>query len=285
MDTEIAFKYLLELDKIFEEKKWKEKENYEVVLNSLGSFANNIIENDEEYELILELLRQFQWVSLKDYYEGFTKLLTEFVGELGARNQNIYAFPIIKKKHELKVKSGSFISYLIKSLLPYIPKSEKLRFEDINTFSDLADLRFKKSDIFILVDDFIGSGETLNECINEINQINQNLIENVKILTLAIKKDSLQRLTTKYKVYYNFEILRGITDYNTGENVQNKKEIMKRIEKRIFLGMDEYSLGFQQSESLLALLRTPDNTFPIFWSKYKSRIKLTPPFPRYEKAK
>lgn len=285
MDTEIAFKYLLELDKIFEDKKWKEKKNYEIVFNSLSSFANNIIENDEEYELILELLREFQWISLNEYYEGFTKLLIEFTKDLGVRNQNIYAFPIIKRKHEAKIKSGFFISYLIKSLLPYIPNSENLKFEDINTFDNLNKLKFKKSDVFILVDDFIGSGETLEECINEITKINKNLVENLKILTLAIKKDTLQRVDLKYKIYYNFEILRGITDYNIGENVDNKKEIMKRIENRVFSRIDIYSLGFQQSESLLTLLRTPDNTFPIFWNKYKKRINLKPPFPRYEKAK
>ena len=285
MDTEIAFKYLLELDKIFEEKKWKEKKNYEIVLNSLSSFASNIIENDEEYELILELLREFHWISLNEYYEGFTKLLNDFIAELNVRNQNIYAFPIIKKKHEAKIKSGSFISYLIKSILPYLPNSENLRFEDINTFDNLANLKFKKSDVFILVDDFIGSGETLDECINEINKVNKSLIENVKILTLAIKKDTLERIDAKYKIYYNIEILKGITDYNIDESVNNKKEIMKRIENRIFSSIGNYSLGFKQSESLLTLLRTPDNTFPIFWNKYKKRIKLKPPFPRYEKAK
>lgn len=284
MSSEKSLSYLWELDKIFDEKKWKEKENYNNVFESLASFSDIVFKNDEEYDLFLELLRNFHWVSLNDYYNNCRELLINLLNDLSYRNQNIYVFPIIKKRHQHKVKSGSLISYLLKSLVSTIPNSEKIRFEDINTFEDLAKTRFKKSDTFILVDDFIGSGETLNECIKEINSINQSFIDNLKILTLAIKKETLDKIQKKYKIYYTFEILKGISDFNIGEEIENKKNIMKKIEDRIFFNIKEYSLGFQESESLITLLRTPDNTFPIFWNKYKKNINLTPPFPRYEKA-
>lgn len=59
---------------------------------------------------------------------------------------------------------------------------------------------------------------------------------------------------------------------------------MRNIENRIFSKVGDYSLGFKESESLISLLRTPDNTFPIFWNNYKKNINLRPPFPRsYEK--
>ncbi|MBL1220146.1 hypothetical protein JET18_04810 [Chryseobacterium sp. L7] len=284
MDSEDAATYLLELDKIFEQKNWKQKENYVDVFNSLSKFSEKIIEDKSEYLLILELLREFHWISLNDYYNKCRALLINLISDLNHRNTNIYAFPIIKDKHQFKVKSGSFVSYLMKSLLETIPNGEKFKFEDINNFIDLKNLRFKKSDVFILVDDFIGSGETLHACIKEVNSINTLLVENLRILTIAIRKDTLDRINKKYKVYYNFNILKGITDYNVGEDIENKKQIMRKIENRIFLKFEQYSLGFQESESLITLLRTPDNTFPIFWNKYKKNIDTNPPFPRYEKA-
>lgn len=284
MNSEDSTAYLLGLDEIFELKGWKQKENYVDVFNSLSRFSEQIIEQKEEYLLILELLREFHWISLNDYYNKCRKLLISLISDLSYRNKNIYAFPIIKEKHQFKVKSGSFISYLMKSLLETIPNGEKFKFEDINNFQDLKKLRFKKSDVFILVDDFIGSGETLNECIKKITSINTIFIENLRILTIAIRKDTFEIFNKKHKIYYTFNLLKGISDYNVGEDVENKKKIMKKIENRIFFGIDQYSLGFQESESLITLLRTPDNTFPIFWSKYKKKIDLTPPFPRYEKT-
>lgn len=286
MTNKNSIKYIIELDKIFEQKNWKQKDNYEQVFETLSNFGNIIFEKDDEFTLILELLERFHWISLNDYYNNCRKLLISIVEDLNHHNQNIYAFPIIKKKHEGKVKSGTFISYLIKSLLPTIPNSEKIKFEDFNFFTDIEKLRLKKSDIFLLVDDFIGSGETLEECINEINSINSKIIENTRILTIAIRKDTLDRISKKYNIYYNLEVLKGISDYNTGLVIENKKKIMQDLENRIFsrLSIKDYSLGYQQSESLISLLRTPDNTFPIFWSKYKKNIKLIPPFPRYEKT-
>ena len=60
---------------------------------------------------------------------------------------------------------------------------------------------------------------------------------------------------------------------------------MKQIENRIFnpTWISKYSLGYDQQECLINLLRCPDNTFPIFWGKYKKTVlnHVKPPFPRH----
>ncbi|AMA48756.1 phosphoribosyltransferase [Flavobacterium covae] len=276
--------YLIELDKIFEEKKWKEKENYEKVLEALSNFSNIIFEKDEEYDLFLELLREFHWISLNDYYNSCKKLLTEIINDLDSSNQNIYIFPIITKNQNSKIKSGYLVAYLIKSLIASIEIIHTYKFEDVNNFVDIGKIKFKKNDVLLLVDDFIGSGETLEECIQDVKKANKNIGDKFKILTIAIKKDTYIRLSKKYNIYKKLEILKGISDYNTGDDINEKKLIMRNIENRIFSSIDDYSLGFKESESLITLLRTPDNTFPIFWNNYKKAINLKPPFPRsYEK--
>ncbi|NHQ72818.1 phosphoribosyltransferase, partial [Elizabethkingia miricola] len=148
------------------------KENYTYVLEALSSFSDIIFENDEEYDLFLELLQRFHWISLNDYYNSCRHLLIDLLRELNTNIQNIYLFPIIEKVQQSKVKSGNFIAYLIKSLIPSIPNNEKYKFEDINNFADISKIRFKKSDVLLLVDDFIGSGETLEKCIKDIRDAN-----------------------------------------------------------------------------------------------------------------
>ncbi|POR16918.1 hypothetical protein BWK58_15185, partial [Flavobacterium columnare] len=193
-------------------------------------------------------------------------------------------FPIITKNQNSKVKSGYLIAYLIKSLISSIDNTHNFNFEDLNNFVDIRNIKFKKNDLLLLVDDFIGTGETLENCIQDIKSTNKNIGDKFKILTIAIKKDTYLRLSKKYNIYKNLEILKGISDYNIGNDINKKKLIMKNIENRIFSSIIDYSLGFKESESLITLLRAPDNTFPIFWKNYKKTINLKPPFPRnYEK--
>lgn len=210
--------------------------------------------------------------------------MTNFINDLGPRIFHIYTFPIIKERHELNVKSGTFITYLIKAILPTIPKAKNITFEDINDYNTLKNKKFKKTDTLLLVDDFIGTGETFKECEKIINQIDKNIFNIVSIFTIAIKKTSLDFIKKKYNVYYSLEILQGITDYYIPSEVEAKKETMRNIEKKLYLRLNDYSLGYKESECLLSLLRTPDNTFPLFWKEYKKKIKITPPFPRNEKT-
>lgn len=276
--------YLLELHQIFENKGWNSKENYEMVFNSLSSLSDYVTDDKEEYSLILELLNRFHWISLNDYFNECRKLLIEIINDLEPRMFNIYTFPIIKKRHQFNVKSGSFVTYLIKAILPTIPEAKNLTFEDVNNYDSLSKMKFTKSDVVLLVDDFIGSGETFNECVKTINQIDKKIFERAAIFTIAIRKESLDFIKKNYKIYYALEILKGITDYNKPSDVENKKDVMRQIESKLYIGLKDYSLGYKESECLISLLRTPDNTFPIFWKTYKKRIKINPPFPRYEKA-
>lgn len=277
--------YLHKLGQIFEEKKWNEKEDYEKVFNSFLNLHNIILKEKDEFELFFELLKNFQWISLCEYYGLCKKVLTELLESLSLRKgipHKLYIFPIIKERHHKNTKSGHVITYIIKSIIPRI--NSKITIEDINNFCDLENLSLKKES-FILVDDFIGSGETLENCLSKIKSINKDLHDNSYILTLAITKHSLDKFKN-YNIFYDIEVLKGITDFYTGNTLNQKKTLMQDIEQRAFntTWLKEYSFGHNQQECLINLLRCPDNTFPIFWGTYKKSILETvkPPFPRYE---
>ncbi|MDH2208670.1 phosphoribosyltransferase [Empedobacter sp. GD03644] len=279
-----SLNYLMELDEVFVKNGWKNKDNYESTFNSLAKFQDEILINKDEYDLFIELLKNFNWIDINNYYSIYFKLMRELISNLGIKNKNLFVFPIIKKKHEFNVKSGSFVIYLLKSILDKIDTDNNYKFEDINNYESLRKTKIKPSDVIILVDDFIGSGETFLECIDEIKKVNNSLLGNIKVLTLAVKKDTLDTVLKSYNVYYELEIMKGITDYNSIVNAPIKKDLMRAIEKRIFnIGYNQFSLGFNESESLISLARTPDNTFPIFWRKYKKKININPPFSRNEK--
>lgn len=221
--------YSHKLGLIFEKKKWNEKEDYKEVFNSFFMLHDIILKETEDFELFFELLENFQWISLCEYYGLCKKVLTELIKYLPLRKgitHKLYIFPIIKEKHQKNTKSGHFITYIIKSILPVI--NNNIVIEDINNFTDLEKLSSKKGS-FILVDDFIGSGETLEDCLNKIKSINNNLLDNSYILTLAITKHSLERFKN-YNIFYDIEVPKGITDFYTGDTLNLKKTLMQDIE-------------------------------------------------------
>ena len=56
---------------------------------------------------------------------------------------------------------------------------------------------------------------------------------------------------------------------------------MKKIENKI-PKVSKYRMGYEKSEALISLMRTPNNTFPIFWKGIISKgIEIDAPFQRY----
>lgn len=148
-------------------------------------------------------------------------------------------------------------------------------------YKELKKLELKDGEYLVLVDDFIGSGKTFQKCIEQIETYKIPL-EKVLLISIAIQEDGLKLIENKkIKCYYSHIEKKGITDYYENEDQIEKKESMRIIERKLKF-KPKFSLGFEQSEALLSLIRTPNNTFPVFWHEYFDNQKIRKaPFPRY----
>ena len=79
-----------------------------------------------------------------------------------------------------------------------------------------------------------------------------------------------------------FKDAEKITVPVTGEPVSNWSGEMKKISKLLHVPK-ELSLGYLDSESLVAMNKTPNNTFPVYWHEGKGHSHA--PFPRRENVK
>lgn len=120
----------------------------------------------------------------------------------------------------------------------------------------------------VLVDDFIGTGETALGAIKYIRELFPALTDNSKIsiLSIVVMQQGKQEIEkTGATVYASIIRTRGITDNYTGAALTDAQNKMTAIEQTLKGLKPQYHFGYGQSEALVCMERCPNNTFPIYW--------------------
>lgn len=270
-----------ELYSLFSDKKWNEINQHKTVFRRFCNLVANL--EEKEIEFILELTKRYTWVTPNDYQA----ILIDFLKQLASDYKNIknfYVLPIIRPEDQGKNKSGNVISYYLRAYKPFADECDKMVLKELTTFEEIQEKSFvlKKNEILLLVDDYIGSGETLKACLTEVFKNPNIKKEQVLVLSIMIQKISLEYLMAE-KIGFLYKELthKGISHFYTGKELDEKIKMMTEIEKMI-PGEKGFRFGYEESEALVTMIRTPDNTFPIFWKDHKhGREKFKGPFSRY----
>ncbi len=276
-----AIDAIMTVNKLFKLNKWVEKDKNELVFNGFCNLFTKL--EPDELKLILELIEKYLWISYREYQDNIIQAMEAVSTEEIARFSKIYFFAIINPKDEHKVKSGEHLLYIIKAFKHLMIKYQSIRFEFLTTFAHIQNLNLSPHDRIFLVDDYIGSGETLESCLVELKKNTSITSAVVKILCIAIQEHTeIELVLEGYAVLKSVLVKKGITDYNHQPQIDQKKNLMRGIERNV-LGAKSYSLGYKESEALITMMRTPDNTFPVFWKQYRKDGKfIDAPFARYE---
>lgn len=294
-----------EIKILLEEKEWYTEDFFNLYCKFISGF-----QNDKEINLILKLTRDFLWIKYEDYLKYLKELLNKIYIEENylQKKTTIIIAPLLNflDSDNNKVKSSNFLCYIFKSheiqnLIIFKNKKQKI-LENIYNFnkneilekiysvnSDIygksiysKKLKSLKNDILddrllILVDDFIGSGQTAQEAIDFYCNTCGFKKENIRILAFIIHNEGLNKIIkkgiNKKYIYCIYKIKRSISE---GEYSEEDLKLMEKIEKRLKI-REEEKFGYGKSEALVTLIRTPNNTFPIF---YKKNNSLVPLFPR-----
>lgn len=262
-----AFESLLAL---FYEKGWIELEGVEVKLKRCHHLLS-MFNAPEEQNLILDMLSKFNLVDYKDYYVCFNELLnriqtTESV--LMANIKKIAFVPLLTQNaiNKNEMKSSRFVWYLLRNISFFTNKvleGKRVAFIDIGVASKINSI--KKKDHVFLLDDYIGSGGTAE---GAINYLLENGISADKMSVLAIAAqgngiDTVKKLGVR--IFYLEKVSKAISDTYPDSAKECALELMRTIEDRYGGVNDNFSLGYKHSEALWSLVRTPNNTLPIFY--------------------
>ena len=263
----LKFDNLYSLGKVFQGNGWDIIQDRP---NSRFSKYARLLEHLEvnEQKLILELTKRFKYFDISSYKELLCKALEKIL--MTFTKEKFYVFPAMVRKDAGKIKSATTVYYQFRgdTLGEHVDlKSSKFHcFEDEKDFSQKKTL--KKNEKILIVDDFIGSGETMVEValdiMDQYSFINQ---KDIVFLSLVAHEKGIKYLNYYgcVDVFYALKINRGISDYYEGEQRQLNTETMQQIEAKIKGLKDKFKFGYEQCEALLHMERIPNNTFPIYW--------------------
>ena len=281
----LAEKYFIELISVFKEQNWDIEESTAGENSVFDMFCKRLeeLESDADRELMLELTRKYLVVNLEEYGKYMVDVFRKFIDrnkdKIG-KTEVIHMFPVQDKDYPAKTKSGNVMCYLFQgNLMRRFDEFRNKRIRIIETFDGLE--KYKEDiECLLLVDDFVGTGDTILGCINLIEEKGIKK-ERIKALTLVMQEQG-RNAVEGYGVEIYSAVLRNkaITDNYSIEEAEKKIAQMKNVGKRIKAKKELY-LGYKESEGLVSMIKTPNNTFPFYWHEGKRDGKLcVAPFAR-----
>ena len=273
MVTEITLQELADIYQLFESKKWPiDEDNKSSLFNRFRRTYEKF--DDGERKLFINLSYQYEIVTLNQYQELLRDVLLKAVKNHLSQKQTIYVYPIKKKEHHGSVKSADLVTYLCNGT--HVKYSDALSKKTFLCLGSLERVEERRANIvknkLIIVDDFIGTGNYATEVVNEIVALGIPT-KQIVIVTLFVTQEALDRLQQLDCGIEYGKIIESCINRLT----PSEKVILKRMEQKIGI-TEQFHFGYCQSGTLISLIRTPNNTLPIFWQA--NGRAYTPPFPR-----
>lgn len=192
-------------------------------------------------------------------------------------------------------KSGTAMMYYA----THIPSYKKLKIEPIKSLTNLSIKNSYFPVHIILLDDFIGTGESVVSYINEslLFFLKKNNITQVKlyILSVIIQEEGIEHIKEQSLIqnikFYGEVRRKAFSSKDSVFGYRPRMLVIREFCYRYGLGLykhssfvkkkrieTEYPLGYKNSQSLTVFAHTtPNNTLPIIWS---SKNGWHPIFPR-----
>ena len=281
IEQSIPLETINELNNIFIDKNWNLGIDNED--NAFNLFCEMLLNfNKKQQRLILELTRKYLRISCAEIPQ-YLRLTLENIPEQSDDIKKIFVLPLLTKddRDKGKSKSSQFIYYLLQSWETSISNIINVNSVVFGTYEWLTKILNDNDWKLLLVDDFIGTGGTAETAI--IDLVQETGIDRERIIVFAIvsQDEGYQKLISQgITVVCTEKRKKGISDGYVESIRDDYIEIMESIENKIKI-KNGFHFGYNRSEALVTLTRTPNNTFPVFWEDKKiNNDKWPAPFPR-----
>lgn len=260
---ELSLSRLERLYALFSNKGWPIEEGIE--LSEFERYCHTLSRLEPNLQdFMIGLSRNFEHITVKDYLTLLLEPLKRLRQDVG--DDNLIFVTCTPKKDVGCVKSSSTVLYQIKgtTIRQHINLHPYMVIDNISKIN----LPDSSKNRIVLVDDFVGTGETAMGAVEYVRELCPALKDNSTIVVLCIvaMKEGTELLRRNGVATYCHHIRqKGISEEMVEGERDEALNNMTVIESNIKKLKDNYHFGYNHSESLVCMERCPNNTFPIYW--------------------
>lgn len=230
----------------------------------------NECDSEDKRNLVIDLIDRFEYLSSQRYAE----LIDELAESVTTDPELVEAeTQLVALAADSGADSSQYVLYNLKTAL------EKLgwrKYKQVNQFSK-SFREYKKNNSLkriVLIDEFVGSGQTVVSRVDEIRRVyQQNGVDDLKICVkvVAATEEGISRIRGEgIDIDSLISLKKGISGEYEYEVARSKIELMCLIENKLYPYCNEEplpSLGYGQVEALYCRDggNVPNSVFPIFW--------------------
>lgn len=255
---------LEQLRTLFAQKKWPVDEDVELSVFERFYKTLSLLDDNEQCFLI-NLSYKFDHIPIDRYLQFMKEPLQQLRNDAG--ESTLFFVTCTPKEDVGAVKSSSTVLYQLKgtTIKQHVNLDPKVVVDNITKVPQYS---IDKNTTIVLVDDFVGTGDTAVAAVDYIHELVPSLTDNSKIILFCIValRHGVERLKNiGVKTYCAIERGRAISEEMDTGNRHVAVALMQGIEKRLKKLKKNYMFGYKGSEALVCLERCPNNTFPVYW--------------------
>jgi hypothetical protein len=261
---------LLSIGRIFEQKGWplSDKEGQFPLL--FETFARMLARlSAPERAIVLELTRGYVWLTPEAYKRVLLAAWDQLAASLHKEEKTVVMAPLVEIDAE-RPTSADHLLQLARgfqdNLERRLPDRTLWIFKSTEMFA--KNFEGQANTVLVLLDDYVGSGDTASRTLQKFWGKWPSLQRNrIYILALAAQRAAVTRLTAGVvRVQAGILLERGISDHPTLAGAPGAPlQVMAQLGKRLKSKKGEL-FGYGNTEATATLLRTPNNTFPVYWT-------------------
>jgi len=259
----LNYESFLDVFKLIKERAWLDHRNESLV--SLWNFCTDA----NEWELVRDLILLFDYINGNSLDTAYSNIMRHVLSTWAMKPGETLFIAIAD---DASPDGSQAVIQGLKSKIPPATSWGERHF--LTRIQDLSDKKNLNEKTFILVEDFLGTGDKLVEQLGKVKDLLGQLgvaAPKIRLVVVAAMERSREVLESSGITYYCDRWLRrGISDHRSAVEAAEAIKLMKGLERRLqrmVNGQILPHLGYGKSESLVYLenISIPNNVFPIFW--------------------
>lgn len=226
----------------------------------------------------MDLTASYAWIPPTATHKHLLGAWRRMIPLLPPATHTVFVAPLLKQD-DAPPKSADSLHYIARGFqlnLGQAMAPRTLRF--LGSGGAFAREFAHEQHTLVLMDDYVGTGDTAVAALGKLRSDSPGTATGTIILLALAAQSRAHALLAAHGCTLVVAQWRdrGISDSKTLQNIPGALEVMDRLGQRLQI-KKKYRLGYGAAEALITLTRTPNNTFPVFWT---NKNGWDPPFPR-----